>query len=60
MKIFMKDLLKFEQTKKDVLYFLYKYSGIFSPEEATFEIRSNEEMIENIQKNINSMTMFLG
>jgi len=60
LEVYIKDVLGFEQTRKDVLYFLYKYSGISTPEEATFEIHSNAEIIENIQKSINQLTMFLG
>jgi len=58
-EVYMSDVLAYDQVQKDLLYFLYRYSGVASPDQATFEIQSNEEAIESIEKMIGNMTMFL-
>ncbi|MBW7954203.1 ABC transporter permease [Candidatus Gracilibacteria bacterium] len=57
--IYVKDILKIEDTKKNVLYLLFKLSEVFSPSEVKFRLESNDEAIKYIDETVKQMKLFL-
>ena len=51
MYIYLKDILKLEQTKKDVLYLLMKLSEVSSPSEVKFKIDEKDQIKEKLLPN---------
>lgn len=59
MYIYLEDILKLEQTKKDVLFLLMKLSGLSQASDVKFKIESNDDAIKQINETINQMKLFL-
>lgn len=57
--IYVNDILKLEETKKDILFLLMKLSWVSSPIDAKFRLESNDEAIKEINKIIIQMQLFL-
>ncbi len=57
--IYVNDILKIEDTKKNVLYLLFKLSEVFSPSEVKFRLESNDEAIKYIDETVKQMKLFL-
>ena len=57
--IYVDDILKLNQTKKDVLFLLMKLSDVWDPSSVKFWIESNDEAIKEINKTIMQMQLFL-
>lgn len=53
MYIYLEDILKLEQTKKDVLFLLMKLSGLSQASDVKFKIESNDDAIKQINETIN-------
>lgn len=58
--IYIKDILKLDQTKKDVLFLLMKLSWVNDPSSVKFSLESNDEAIKQINQTVNQMQLFLG
>lgn len=59
LSIYVKDILQIEQTKKDILYLLFKLSEVSSPWEVKFRLESNDEQIKYIDETVKQMKLFL-
>ena len=57
--IYVDDILKIEQTKKDILYLLLKLSWVSTPSDVKFRLESNDDAIKEINKVIMQMQLFL-
>ena len=57
--IYVDDILKIEQTKKDILYLLLKLSWVSMPSDVKFRLESNDDAIKEINKVIMQMQLFL-
>jgi len=57
--IYVDDILKIEQTKKDILYLLLKLSWVSLPSDVKFRLESNDDAIKEINKVIMQMQLFL-
>lgn len=58
-EVYVQDILKIDKAKKDVLYLLYKLSEVESPDSVWFSIQSNDRILQEINKSIWQMQLFL-